>query len=696
MCDSYTINITHLLQNLGRFHLELRTIPAMDLLQKIRTIPTEPGVYLYKNAEGEVIYVGKAKNLRSRVASYFHEGRWEDAKTGTLVREAVDVEYIVVANNKEALALENNLIKQRKPRFNILLRDDKTYPYVKLTLGERWPRVYVTRRLRKDGSEYYGPYFPANLAYRIVDLIHRNFLIPSCKVDLTRFHPRPCLQYYIKRCLGPCVQDLTTPDVYQEAVRDVKLFLEGRPTDLSRSLHQRMEQAASAQEYERAARYRDLISTVEQLQERQRIAAAEGDDADVFGYHYENGMLAVNLFHMRGGKMVDRREFFWEDLPELAGAPDSGKKHVGTAAPGCPGEQSSPADLAESADASEATDASEEKSSRALLGTDSRGRLSPQEQFHPGEFFSALLKQLYIGQPYVPRNLYVPVDFEDRDELEDLLSDQNAGEGGRAARVHIFVPQRGHKRSLIDLAGNNAKQSYDQRFRVLKPNARKIQEELQEALSLPELPKRIECFDISHIQGAETVASMVVWEDGKMKKSDYRKFIIRTVEGVDDFASMREVVTRRYKRLQEEKKPMPSLVLIDGGLGQLHAAAEALDALEIINQPLAAIAKREEILYVYGQEKDPIALDHHSPVLHLIQLIRDEAHRFAVTFHRKRRQIRDRSTELLEIPGVGASTTRRLLEHFGSLQAVKQADAAALSAVVTRAQAEAIRQHFGK
>ena len=246
----------------------------MDLLAKIRTIPTEPGVYLYKNAEGEVIYVGKARNLRSRVASYFHEGRWEDSKTGTLVREAVDVDYIVVANNKEALALENNLIKQRKPRFNILLRDDKTYPYVKLTLAERWPRVYVTRRLRKDGAAYYGPYFPANLAYRIVDLIHRNFLIPSCKVDLTRFHPRPCLQYYIKRCLGPCVKDLTTPDAYQEAVRDVKLFLEGRPTDLSKSLNQRMEQAAAAQEYERAARYRDLISTVEQLQERQRIAAA--------------------------------------------------------------------------------------------------------------------------------------------------------------------------------------------------------------------------------------------------------------------------------------------------------------------------------------------------------------------------------------------------------------------------------------
>jgi excinuclease ABC subunit C len=674
----------------------------MDLQAKIRTIPTEPGVYLYKNAKGEVIYVGKAKNLRSRVSSYFHEGRWEDAKTGTLVREAVDVDYIVVANNKEALALENNLIKQRKPRFNILLRDDKTYPYVKLTLGERWPRVYVTRRLRKDGSAYYGPYFPANLAYRITDLIHRNFMIPSCKVDLTRFHPRPCLQYYIKRCLGPCVKDLTTTDTYQEAVRDVKMFLEGRPTDLARSLRARMEQAATAQEYERAARYRDLISTVEQLQERQRIAAAEGDDADVFGYHYENGMLAVNLFHMRAGKMVDRREFFWEDLPEFAESPEvepstehlgTATEHVGTpmefagtAALGCPGEQSSPSQSADSADVLESNP-------KVSPGTNGRGRPSPH-QFHPGEFFSALLKQLYIGQPYVPRNLYVPVDFEDREELEDLLSEQDPG--ARSAHVHILVPQRGDKRSLIDLAGNNAKQSYDQRFRVLKPNARKIQEELQEAVGLPELPKRIECFDISHIQGAETVASMVVWEDGKMKKSDYRKFIIRTVEGVDDFASMREVVTRRYKRLQDEKKAMPSLVLIDGGLGQLHAAAEALEKLEIINQPLAAIAKREEILYVYGQEKDPIALDHHSPVLHLIQMIRDEAHRFAVTFHRKRRQIRDRSTELLEIPGVGASTSRRLLEHFGSVQAVKQADAAALSAVVTRMQAEAIRNHFQK
>jgi len=627
----------------------------MDLAAKIRSLPTSAGVYLYKNAEGQVIYVGKAKNLRSRVSSYFHEGRIEDAKTGTLVREAVDVDYIVVANNKEALALENNLIKQRKPRFNILLRDDKTYPYIKLTLGERFPRVYVTRRLRKDGSAYYGPYFPANLAYRIVDLIHLHFLIPSCKVDLTRFHPRPCLQFYIRRCLGPCVEGLTTPEAYQEAVRDVKLFLGGRQTDLVRSLSVRMDEAAAAQEYERAAKCRDLISTVEQLQEKQRIAAVEGDDADVFGYHYENGMVAVNLFHMRSGRVMDRREFFWEDLPETS--------------------------LSQPPSAAAAEPSSADSS---------------QSEFHPLEFLSALLKQLYIGQPYVPRNIYVPVEFEDREMLEELLSEQIASDGGRLTRVHILVPQRGEKRSLLDLAGNNAKQSYDQRFRVMKPNTRAIQDALQEALGLPDLPKRIECFDISHIQGAETVASMVVWEDGQMKKSDYRKFIIRTVDGVDDFAAMREVVTRRYKRLQEEKKPMPSLVLIDGGLGQLHAAAEALDSLEIINQPLAAIAKREEIIYVSGQEDEPVVLDHHSPVLHLVQLIRNEAHRFAVTFHRKRRQMRDRSTELREIPGVGEHTTRRLLEHFGSVQAVKQADVAALSSVVTRSQAEAILDHFRK
>ncbi|MGC2697873.1 MAG: excinuclease ABC subunit UvrC, partial [Candidatus Angelobacter sp.] len=597
------------------------------------------------------------------------------AKTGSLLREAVDVEYIVVDNNKEALALENNLIKQKKPRFNILLRDDKTYPYIKLTLAERYPRVYVTRRLRRDGSIYYGPYFPGNLAYRIVDLIHRSFLVPSCKVDLTRYHLRPCLQYYIKRCLGPCVQDLTTPQAYQEAVRDVQLLLEGRQTDLSKSLRTRMEQAARDQEYERAARYRDMISTVSQLQEKQRIAAAEGDDQDVFGYHFENDMLAVNVFHMRGGKILDRREFFWDELPEIAQTPEA-KETSGAQPPS-----------AVLSTGAESFSAGEGACAPSSFLEDGR---APSPSFFPGDFFSALMKQIYIDQQYVPRDILSPVDFEDRATLEELLTEK------RGSKVEILVPQRGEKRSLIDLAAQNAKQSFDQRFRVMKPAAKAVQESLQDALGLPDVPTRIECFDISHIQGAETVASMVVWEDGKMNKNEYRKFIVRTVQGVDDFASMREVVTRRYKRLRDENKPFPSLVLVDGGLGQLHAAAQALDELGITNQPLAAIAKKEEIIYVFGQEDDPIVLDRHSPVLHLVQMVRDESHRFAVTFHRKRRQMRDRQSELLEIPGVGERTRQRLLQHFGSVRAVQQADAAALGAVLTKPQAEAVLRHFQK
>ena len=616
----------------------------MDLHEKIRNLPTGPGVYLYKNAEDEVIYVGKAKNLRARVRSYLLEASQANAKTGSLMREAVDVDYILVDNVHEALALENNLIKQRKPRFNILLRDDKTYPYVKLTLGDRYPKVFVTRRLRKDGGAYFGPYFPGNLAYRIAEVIHRSFLLPSCKLDLRRYYPRPCLQYYIKRCLGPCVEGLTTPEAYREAVRDAQMFLEGRGADLESSLQQRMEEAALAEQFELAAKYRDLLVTISQLQEKQRIASADDDDADVFGYHYENSMLAVNLFHMRGGKIVDRREFFWEDLQELV--------------------------LQEADPEDEAVEA-------ATPGP-----------FEAGAFFSALLKQLYIDQQYVPRMVYLPVEFADRQALAAMLTERSGH------RVEIAVPVRGDRRSLVDLAGTNAKQSYDQRFRVMKPTQKAIQESLQDILMLPELPKRIECFDISHIQGAETVASMVVWEGGDMKKSDYRKFQIKTVEGIDDFASMREVVTRRYRRILEEQKPMPSLILIDGGLGQLHAAAEALEELGLTTQPLASIAKREEIIYLYGQEDEPIVLERRSPVLHLIQRVRDESHRFAISYHRKRREMRDRDSELLNVPGVGARTRTRLMQHFGSLRSVQQADLAALTAVVPQKTAESIYAHF--
>jgi excinuclease ABC subunit C len=589
----------------------------------VAALPLSPGVYLYKDAGGKVIYVGKAKSLRARVRSYFNDDRLADIKTGTLISEARDLDYILVDNEKEALALENNLIKQYKPRFNILLRDDKTYPYIKLT-NEKYPRVYVTRRLKKDGATYYGPYFPANLAHRLVHFIHRHFLVPSCKVDLTRFHPKPCLQYHIHRCLGPCVQGLTSDDAYAAAVRDVRMFLEGRHTDLARGLRARMQAASDEMRFEEAASLRDLIATVDEIDERQKMAAAKGDDVDIFAVYAEPPLVALNLFHLRNGQIVDRRELFWED----------------------------------------------------------------QIEYDEPQFFSALLKQLYLDQQFIPAEIHVPVEFEDREALEELLSEK------RHRKVEIRTPQRGQKKALLGLVETNAKHSFDARFRVLKPSSGAIQEALQDALNLPEPPSRIECFDISHIQGTDKVASMVVWEDGRMKKSDYRKFIIKTVIGNDDFASMREVVTRRYGRLQEEKQRFPGLVLIDGGLGQLHAAAESLEALGISDQPLASIAKREEIIYVYGQEDEPVVLDRFSPILHLVQSIRDEAHRFAVTFHRSRRAARQLTSELDAIAGVGAKTVQRLLKQFGSSELVKAASEDELAKVVGRAAARKVKAHY--
>ena len=699
----------------------------MDLNEKIRTLPTGPGCYLYKNAEGEVIYVGKAKNLRARVRSYFLAAtQANNAKTGSLMREAVDLEYILVANEREALALENNLIKQRKPRFNILLRDDKTYPYIKLTLGDRHPKVFVTRRLRKDGAAYFGPYFPGNLAHRLVDVIHRSFLIPSCKVDLNRYHPRACLQYYIKRCLGPCVEGFISQEDYRQAIRDVQLFLEGKPSELESRLTTRMEQAAENMQFELAARLRDQLITVSQAQDRQRIASTDDEDADVLGFHFENEMLAVNLFHMRGGKIVDRRDMFWEDLWEFEASQnsylteedadtdtldtdtlDTDRDGDITADAALEPEptHSAPEIAADSEISEEHTTLSEPLSNEGIAGIPHIGVQEPATKagtpssFSAPVFLSALLKQLYLDQAYVPKHIYVPVDFPDRALLAEALREKLGN------KIEIAVPQRGDKRSLVDLVCQNAKQSYDQRFRVLQPSIKNMQEALQEALTLPEPPERIECFDISHIQGAETVASMVVWEKGAMKKSDYRKFQVKTVSGVDDFASMREILLRRYAKFANGAKPtgkdsiLPSLVLIDGGLGQLHAAAEALEELGLTTQPLASIAKREEIIYVHGQEDDPVVLDRRSPILHVIQKIRDESHRFAVTYHRKRRQMRDRTSELDEIPGVGPITRQRLIEHFGSVRALKQAAAKnpdSLTAVVNKAAAEKIRAFFAQ
>jgi len=416
------------------------------------------------------------------------------------------------------------------------------------------------------------------------------------------------------------VEGLTTPERYAEAVRDVKWLLEGRESDLVRDLHRRMMTASASQQYEEAGRYRDLISTVEQLRERQKMAASQGEDVDIVAFHQEGPLVAVNLFHLRGGRVVDRREFFWED----------------------------------------------------------------QEDFNAREFFASLVAQIYLDQQYLPSEILTPVDFEDRDILEELLSEK------RGRPVKILTPQAGRKRALMELVARNARHSFERRFRILRPHAREMLENLAEVMDLSHPPKRIEAFDVSHFQGSDIVASLVVWEDGRMKKSDYRQFIIKTVPQNDDFASMKEVVTRRYGRLRDEKKALPDLVVIDGGVGQLHAAAQALEELEIINQPLASIAKREEILYVHGHEDDPVVLDHHSPVLHLIQQIRDEAHRFAIRFHRTRRSKREMTTDLMAIPGVGEKTAKKLLGHFGSLSALRSLSVEELSQVVNPAQARRI------
>lgn len=589
----------------------------MDLEHKARALPSSPGVYLFKNPEGSVIYVGKAKDLHARLRTYFLPESLANSKTGSLLREAAELESIVVDSEAEALALENSLIKRLQPRFNVLLRDDKTYPYIRLS-REAYPRVYVTRRLDEPDSEYFGPFFPARLAYRMVHFVNKHFLVPSCRVDLSHFHPRPCLQYHLHRCLGPCVEGLTTPARYAEAVADARLFLAGRHGDLARDLRQRRDAAAADLQFERAAGFRDLLSVLEDLQERQKMHALTGQDADIAGFHREGARAALDLFHLRHGRVVDRREYFWEDLDE---------------------------DLSDS----------------AILGQ--------------------ALKQIYLSQPYVPPHLSVPAEFEDRELLASV------------AKVEIFTPQRGAKKELLDLAARNARHSFDRRFRRQAPDR---WAQLAAALELPLDPAnpRIECFDISHFQGAETVASLVVWEGGRMRPGQYRKFRIRDTAGVDDFASMAEVVRRRYQRLLEAGAPLPGLVLIDGGIGQLHAAQRVLAELGLDRLPLAALAKREELVYIPGREASPVALPETSPARQLLQMVRDEAHRFALTFHRLRRGKASLRSDLLQVPGVGPATVKRLLAHLGSLSAVQAASPAELAAVIAPTRAQSIWSHL--
>jgi excinuclease ABC subunit C len=596
----------------------------MSLEEKLSNLPTQPGCYLFRDKKAKIIYVGKAKNLRNRVRQYFHTDRANVFKTSDLIARIHDVDLIVTDNEIEALALESNLIKKHKPIFNVLLKDDKQYPHIKIT-SEQAPRAMIARKILKDGASYYGPFLPISLAWNTLDLINKNFQLRTCTMEIDGKADRPCLEYHIKRCLGPCVSRLCSLEQYNEAVRDVDLLLQGKTDDLEAELKRRMKESSDELMFEAAARSRDQLRTIVKLGEQQKMMVISRDDIDIFGYYREATLLALSLFTMREGKVVGKREFYWEDIAD---------------------------------------------------------------PFDPGAFIGQALKQYYTAGDYAPGEIYVPVDFEDRALLEEYLSTQ------RGRRVHIVAPQRGVKRDLIDLVEKNARLNFDQRFRMQRPDMQKVLDELRETLELPTVPDRIESFDISNIQGAENVASMVVCEHGAMKKSDYRKFKVRSVEGrADDFQSMYEVVGRRYSRLLRETRPLPDLVLIDGGKGQLAAAARALHELGLEALPTASIAKREELLFVKGRD-EPIRIDHHSPVLHLIQMIRDETHRFAVTYHRQRRTMRDFESELTSIPGVGDKLKSRLLRNFGSLKRVSEASFDELKPFVGPAGARRIIEHF--
>ena len=606
----------------------------MTLDDKLKNLPLAPGVYLHKDAGGKIIYVGKAKNLRNRVRSYFQSSRNHDAKTRELVRRIKDLEYIVTDTEVEALILEANLIKKHKPRYNVLLKDDKQYPHLKLTINEPFPRVFITRRLLKDGALYFGPFLPGSLARRTIELIHKTFQLRTCDIVIDGKLPRPCLEYHIKRCLGPCVKSLCTKEQYKEAVTDVRLLLEGKNKELAEQLQERMWQAAERESYEQAAKYRDLGKTIVFLAEQQKMATQPDRDVDVFGYHREGARLALQLFTIREGKVIGRREFFWEDLSE-------------------------------------------------------------GDDFDPAAFLGEVLAQYYTTD-YVPLEIHVPQDFADRPLLETALSER------RGRKVRILDPKRGQKRELVELVTKNALISFEQRFRVLKPDLERVLEELQETLELPRLPARIECFDISHIQGAENVAGMVVCDNGQMNRAEYRHFKIKTVEGADDFASMREAVSRRYARLLDEGKPLPDLVLIDGGLGQLNAAAAALNELNLEALPLVSVVKppkrHNDIshLLIRGREHDPVQMEARSPALRLIQRIRDETHRVAITYHRKRREIRDFTSELTAIPGVGDKRKQKLLRNFGSVVRIAKATIEELKPYVGEETAREIFAHFQK
>ena len=604
-------------------------MPIQDLKRRIARLPEQPGVYLYLDEAGDTLYVGKAKVLRDRVRSYLGAAG-TSPRIDALLEDAARLEFVVTDSVVEALALENHLIKQRAPKYNILLRDDKNYPFLQLTTGEAFPRVLIARSVEKDGHFYAGPFMPAKLGRRTMALTHRLFGMRSCNEVITGERARPCLEYDIRRCIAPCVREICSEATYAVAVQDTRLFLEGRNEELIAQLRGRMSEAAAAERFEQAAQLRDALRTIETLQQRQqKMAGTELGDRDAFGIKLGPAGAVVQVFQVRHGKVVERVE-------------------LATSTP-----------------------------------TDSGGfRLQAEE-----EVLQAALEQFYTEHP-APPEIHLPTALKpsEAEVIEAWLTDRSEH------RVRLVVPKRGEKRGLLELAARNAQVAYQTRFNETVAAHYDALETLRLVLSLSSIPRRIECFDISTIQGAETVASMVVCEDGRMKRSEYRKFKIRG-RALDDFASMHEVVLRRYRKILEQGGPFPDLILIDGGKGQLSAAYEALQELGLANLVAIGIAKKEELIFT-RDHADPIALPADSPALLLITRIRDEAHRFAITFHRQSRARRDLRSGLDEIAGVGPRRRKRLLTTFGSLAGVRRATREELIAAVGAKCADAVLAHF--
>jgi excinuclease ABC subunit C len=607
-------------------------MPIQDLKEQIARLPEQPGVYLWVNRAGETIYVGKARALRDRVRSYLAASGMSP-RHDALLDEITSVEVIVTDSVMEALALENNFIKERSPKYNILLRDDKNYPFLQLTTSEAFPRMVVARRVERNGDFYAGPFLPAKIARRTMGLAHRLFGIRSCNEVITGQRGRPCLEYDIKRCSAPCVVEICSQEQYGVAVASAKLLLEGRNDELIDTLRERMVDASEAQRFEEAAQLRDSLRTVQILRDRQqKVATAQLGDRDVFGVKVGPSGSAIQVFAMRGGRVIERLE----------------------------------------------------------LVTDPGGIA-----VRDADVLQATLQQFYERR-VPPAEIDVPIEIDDCEAMEEWLSSR----AGR--RVKILVPQRGDKKALVELATRNAELSYRTRFNENTAAHFDALETLRSVLGLPSVPRRIECFDISTIQGSETVASMVVCEDGRMKKSEYRKFRIRGAgrageagEIPDDFAAMREVVQRRYRKVLEDGGPFPDLILIDGGKGQLTAAYDGLEQIGLGNLVAVGIAKKEELLFT-RHLPDPIALAEHDPALLLIERIRDEAHRFAVTFHRTARSMRDLRSQLDDVPGIGPRRRRALLTRFGSLAGVRRATREELETVVGAKAAGAVIDYFAK